>query len=305
MIACLCVHVHFCTVNVRGQCNFASAKHFSACSLDNMSISSDLSGVTSNGPAVGKSTFIKIKFLCRQVTICCVNQCWQCSVMYVMAHAHSQSNHSLSLRWRHDGRAGVSTHQPHECLLNFLFRHRSKKTSKLRVTCLCEGNSPWPVNSPHKGPVTRKMLPFDDVIMLENAWYYIWYYIARAMWLLLRTNGRFECYSVTGSGMCMLCSDGWPDWFPKVDQWVEIWTKFYTNWFTAPSCLQALDKSVLTSLCRQASIADWFPIGCLFFRPAWAQINKGFLPLYWLVRQLRPIFRHHTQFRWLEIVPHM
>ena len=23
----------------------------------------------------------------------------------------------------------------------------------------------WPVNSPHKGPVTRKTLPFDDVIM--------------------------------------------------------------------------------------------------------------------------------------------
>ena len=24
----------------------------------------------------------------------------------------------------------------------------------------------WPMNSPHKGPVTRKMFPFDDVIML-------------------------------------------------------------------------------------------------------------------------------------------
>ena len=23
----------------------------------------------------------------------------------------------------------------------------------------------WPVNSPHKGPVTREMFPFDDVIM--------------------------------------------------------------------------------------------------------------------------------------------
>ena len=23
----------------------------------------------------------------------------------------------------------------------------------------------WPVNSPHKGPITRKMFPFDDVIM--------------------------------------------------------------------------------------------------------------------------------------------
>ena len=26
----------------------------------------------------------------------------------------------------------------------------------------------WPVNSPHKGPVRRKMLPFDDVIMNDN-----------------------------------------------------------------------------------------------------------------------------------------
>ena len=25
----------------------------------------------------------------------------------------------------------------------------------------------WPVNSPHKGPVTRKMSPFDDVIMVS------------------------------------------------------------------------------------------------------------------------------------------
>ena len=25
----------------------------------------------------------------------------------------------------------------------------------------------WPVNSPHKGPVTRKMFPFDDVIMMK------------------------------------------------------------------------------------------------------------------------------------------
>ena len=29
-----------------------------------------------------------------------------------------------------------------DCLLNRLFRRRSKKTSKLRVAGLCEGNSP-------------------------------------------------------------------------------------------------------------------------------------------------------------------
>ena len=48
----------------------------------------------------------------------------------------------ISLRWRHNGRDSVSNHQPHDCLLNRLFRRRSKKTSKLRITGLCAGNSP-------------------------------------------------------------------------------------------------------------------------------------------------------------------
>ena len=48
----------------------------------------------------------------------------------------------ITLRWRHNERDSVSNHQPHVCLLNRLFRRRSKKTSKLRVTGLCVGNSP-------------------------------------------------------------------------------------------------------------------------------------------------------------------
>ena len=47
-----------------------------------------------------------------------------------------------SLHWRHNEPDSVSNHQPHDCLLNCLFRRRSKKTSKLRVTGLCAGNSP-------------------------------------------------------------------------------------------------------------------------------------------------------------------
>ena len=73
-----------------------------------------------------------------------------------------------TLQWRHNECDSVSNHQPHDCLLNRLFRRRSKKTSKLRVTGLCAENSPGPVNSPHKGPVTRKMFPFDDVIMIKK-----------------------------------------------------------------------------------------------------------------------------------------
>ena len=71
-----------------------------------------------------------------------------------------------TLQWRHNDYDSVSNHQLYGCLLNRLFRPRSKKTSKLRVTGLCVGNSPGPVNSPHKGPVTRKMFPFDEVIMI-------------------------------------------------------------------------------------------------------------------------------------------
>ena len=46
-----------------------------------------------------------------------------------------------TLRWHHNGRDGVSNHQPHDCLLDRLFRRRPKKASKLSVTGLCVGNS--------------------------------------------------------------------------------------------------------------------------------------------------------------------
>ena len=47
-----------------------------------------------------------------------------------------------ALHWRHNDHDDVSNRQPYGRLLNRLFRHSSKKTSKLRVTGLCAGNSP-------------------------------------------------------------------------------------------------------------------------------------------------------------------
>ena len=46
------------------------------------------------------------------------------------------------LQWRHDERDSVSNHQRLDCLFNHLFRCRSKKTSKPRVTGLREGYLP-------------------------------------------------------------------------------------------------------------------------------------------------------------------
>ena len=110
-------------------------------------------------------------------------------------------NFGVALQWRHNGRDGGSNHQSHDCLLNRLFRRRSKKTSKLRVTghlcgeftghaknfsiwwChhalqwkhqtfalpnICLGIHQWCMDSPHKGPVMWKV-HYDDVTMGAKA----------------------------------------------------------------------------------------------------------------------------------------
>ena len=51
-------------------------------------------------------------------------------------------------KWRHNERDGVSNQQSHDYLLKRLFRRRSKTTSKLRVTGLCEWNSTVTCESP-------------------------------------------------------------------------------------------------------------------------------------------------------------
>ena len=64
-----------------------------------------------------------------------------------------------TLERRHNECNGVLNHQYHDCSLNRLFKHASDKTSKIHVSDLCERNSPY------KRAVSRKMFPFDDVIM--------------------------------------------------------------------------------------------------------------------------------------------
>ena len=63
--------------------------------------------------------------------------------MLLMKHV-AFHNHCGQLWWipSHNGRNGISYHQPHHYLLDHLFRCRSKKTSKLCITHLCAGNSP-------------------------------------------------------------------------------------------------------------------------------------------------------------------
>ena len=76
----------------------------------------------------------------------------------------------------------------------------------------------WPVNSPHKGPVTRKMFPFDDVIMSTymNGWIHCQWsqfstvfivHTACVVWVQncfkeCRWGGTPEMYSILNRTLC-------------------------------------------------------------------------------------------------------
>ena len=60
---------------------------------------------------------------------------------FPLCEAHGSVS-GITIQWRHNRRDGVWNHQSRHCLLNRLYRCRSKKTSKLRVTGLCAGNLP-------------------------------------------------------------------------------------------------------------------------------------------------------------------
>ena len=72
---------------------------------------------------------------------------------------HAKWNIPMSLQWRHNKRDGMLNHRRLDCLLNRLFRRRSKKTPKHRVTGLCDR---W---IPRTNDQQRGFFSFDDVIM--------------------------------------------------------------------------------------------------------------------------------------------
>ena len=87
---------------------------------------------------------------------------------------YSDINHLLrslkiSLQWRHNELDSISNQQPHDCLLNRLFRLRSKKTSKIRVTCPCEENSPVTGEFLAQRASNVENVSFDEVIMYISA----------------------------------------------------------------------------------------------------------------------------------------
>ena len=139
-----------------------------------------------------------------------------------------QWNIIISLQWRHSDRDGVPNHEPHDCLLHRLFRHKLKKTSKLHVTGFCAWNS----------PVTGEF-PTQRASNAENV--SIWW----------RHHANRDCFfssvlNATTEALHRICLCGWydmvwlsPGHFLVVIQLlyvsVYVFVTWYQCWFAHPS----------------------------------------------------------------------
>ena len=95
----------------------------------------------------------------------------ECPIEFVNYwHAvHTIWCNGITSQWRHNGGDGVSNHQRLDYLLNRLSRRRSKRTSKLRVTGLCEWNSPMTGGFLSQRASNAENFSFDNVIMVRNS----------------------------------------------------------------------------------------------------------------------------------------
>ena len=116
-----------------------------------------------------------------------------------------------------------------------------------------------PVNSPHKWPVTRKMFPFDDVIMLPfkveswRKWHMLW-------------RGNFtsipQHFNIAKRVPCWLIMNSKYQWWHRIASFVDdIW-----NMMTSPN---GSFFCVTSPLCGEFTGHRWIPLtkgqwrGCL------------------------------------------
>ena len=74
---------------------------------------------------------------------------------------------ALQSWWRHNQRMASQITSLTIVYSTLYSRRRSKEHQSSASLAFVRGIHRWPVNSPHKEPVTRKMFPFDDVIMVD------------------------------------------------------------------------------------------------------------------------------------------
>ena len=92
-------------------------------------------------------------------------------------------------------------HQHIDCLPNRLFRRAWQKHQSLALPALVRGIHQWPVDFPHKGPVTRKISIFAQ--HLESSYEMEWLHWMREYWHSCANNRSHVTYPLVESAQTM------------------------------------------------------------------------------------------------------
>ena len=101
------------------------------------------------------------KYMDHKARISWPNIVWSCLYEKVVAFPENHFN----ITGRHNERHGVSNHRHIDCLFTVCSGAYYRKYQSSASLDFVRGIYRRPVDSPHKGPVTRIMFPFDAVIM--------------------------------------------------------------------------------------------------------------------------------------------
>ena len=112
--------------------------------------------------ACGDHLFVSLKAILIRATL--ASHCFRTLLICM-----PEGRVDCTLQWRH---MGAMASQVTSLTIVYFTDYSGKDQRKYQSSAalvIVRGIQRWPVNSPHKWPVTQKMFPFDDVLMTPGA----------------------------------------------------------------------------------------------------------------------------------------
>ena len=103
----------------------------------------------------------------------------------------------------------------------------------------------WPVNSPHKGPVTRKMFPFDHVIMISCVSELAHHHKLRYQLVITSTQDDLLLIGIVGTDFSAI-------WIKTYNIWIKKYMKMPSNCWLF--CFDLRDLNILPLSSIQAGL---------------------------------------------------
>ena len=179
------------------------------------------------------------------------------------------------LLWRHNGRDSVSNHQPYDCLINRFFRRRSEKTSKLRVTGLCAGNSPGTGEFPTQMASNAENV---SIWWRHHGWTFV-------LTIFMHILNSIHLSTVDPVMSCVFILHGfpgvylkWPFFSGEYEQTYFIFMMLLTNWFynsESSTGGKLISPGNCVTEASQITITEWVAMKfcfCIYRTQTWSSL---------------------------------